>query len=181
LEVHAQPALIERVMAQGYDMSRVMIGSTNLRRAGWVNTYAKALQVPIAFIREREREDQDIAFRSDAAGIVGDVAGYHVLIYDDIIRSGRTIIQAAEKYLEAGATGVDVLTSHLACFEEEQLTALLDSRIGRIFATNSHPIVQSEVIRGHPEFFHIIDVAGIFVVCLCEILRSTNGPMSPMV
>jgi hypothetical protein len=35
----------------------LVVGSTNLRRANWVNTYATMLIVPLVFLREKERAE----------------------------------------------------------------------------------------------------------------------------
>jgi ribose-phosphate pyrophosphokinase len=136
-----------------------------------VNDYAKALKVGIAFIREGERRNDEIEFHSDPRDVIGDVAGKHVLIYDDIIRSGKTIIAAADMYLAKGATGVDVVTSHLACFEDDQIIALKESRIGVIIATNSHPVTQNPLVSQDPKF-QIVEVMPVFFTTIAETLPS---------
>ena len=171
IELQAKSALLRDIAGMHFDMSKVVVGSTNLRRAAWVNEYAMALQVPVSFIREKIKGDDEIAFRSDADLLVGEVSGKHVLIYDDLIRTGRTIIGAAKKYLEAGAVRVDAVTSHLACFDDAQIQALIDSPLQTIIATNSHPVTKNPLIKNSKKF-HIIDVSDTFTQCLYEILPS---------
>jgi ribose-phosphate pyrophosphokinase len=174
MELSCQGALIAAIRGRRYDPSTLVVGSTNLRRANWVNQYAIQLKAPLVFIREREQEaTSGHPYQSDAAGIVGDVAGRHVLIYDDIVRSGRTIIQTARKYLEAGATGVDVCTSHLACFEDRQLIDIVESPIGVMIATNSHPITNNPLVR--PPKFQIVNIADVFTQSILQLVPSEGA------
>ncbi|KAH0786933.1 putative ribose-phosphate pyrophosphokinase [Histomonas meleagridis] len=171
IELYAQNALIQAIEEQHFDMTKIMFGSTSLKHSSWVNAYAKALGCPISFVREKyvgsERNSND--FHHEAHSIVGEVKGFHILIYDDMIRSGKTVLSAAQMYLDAGATRVDVVTSHLACFNENIINELISSPIQKIFATNTHPVTQSEIVKNSDKFV-IVDVSGNFLQCLYEIL-----------
>jgi ribose-phosphate pyrophosphokinase len=164
IELYCKNALLSAIRRQRYDSGNLVVGSTNLRRANWVNAYATALDVPLVIIREREGRAGD----RDMAGVVGDVIGKHVLIYDDIVRSGKTIISSAQKYLEAGASKVDVCTTHLACFEEQQIIDIIESEIGVVIATNSHPVTANPLVR-LPKFV-IVDIADVFTQSLFQLL-----------
>lgn len=168
VELKAQTALIQAIKSLGYPTETLMMGSTNLRRAAWVNQYAQAIGIPISFVREKPKPDQTV-FISQADGIVGDVKGYTVIIYDDIIRSGATLISAANCYLEAGAAKVIGVTSHFACFNEQQIVDLIESKLEKIIITNSHPITQNQLVQTSDKF-HIVDVSQLFSQCLFEIL-----------
>jgi ribose-phosphate pyrophosphokinase len=174
LELHCRAILLEAIRRRHRDTRNLVVGSTNLRRANWVNAYATALGVPLVMIRDKPREvafgGPAVAFRSDAAGVVGDVRGRYVLIYDDIVRSGRTIIDAAAKYCEAGAVGVDVCATHLACYEEQQLADIASSRIGVVIATNTHPMTQKPIVRSSK--FIIVDVSDAFTQALLALVPS---------
>lgn len=175
IELYAQNALLSIVQSLYPDLSNIMIGSTNVRRAAWVNSYAQALHCPIAFIREKFRSSDvdDIAFKSEPEEVLGDVKGRHVIIYDDIIRSGRTIINAAMKYLEAGATSVDVMASHLCFFEDNQIEGILRSPIKHIIGTNSHPVTQNYLIQQSSRFC-IVDISDVISQCLFEVLPTPD-------
>lgn len=49
---------------------------------------------------------------TEVSAINADVAGKIVIICDDMIRSGRSIINAAKTYKEAGAGDIFVITTH---------------------------------------------------------------------
>ena len=46
--------------------------------------------------------------------VIGEVNGKHVIIYDDMTRSGGTLMHAADAYMTRGALSVTAVISHLA-------------------------------------------------------------------
>ncbi len=68
--------------------------------------------------------------------IVGDVRNKRVLIVDDMITTGGTIMKAAELLYEKGATGVRVAATH-GVFAGDALKRLEDSSIEHISVTNT--------------------------------------------
>ena len=63
----------------------------------------------MAFVRKHR--DQE---KTEVKSVIGSVAGHHVIIYDDMTRTGGTLINAAEAYLAEGATKVTAILSHFA-------------------------------------------------------------------
>ena len=172
VELKAQNALLRAISEQNFPKETLMMGSTNLRRAAWVNGYAEKMGIPISFVREKPKPDQP-EFISQADGIVGNVEGYRVIIYDDIVRSGSTLINAAECYLKAGASSVVGVTSHFTCYDEQQIIDLINSNLEKIIITNSHPISQHHLIQ-ECEKFVVVDVSDVFTQCLFEILPTPD-------
>ena len=170
IQLSGKNALLRGIAEQNYDMNNVVIGSTNLRHSSWVNSYANALNVPIVFCRD---EGNYIGDRSP--GVVGDATGKHVLIYDDMIRSGKSVISATKLYLQAGASRVDVVCSHLACSDVATIQQLIDSDIHTIIVTNSHPMTQLEQVRSSSKFV-VVDVSSILSQSLYEMLPSPEKP-----
>lgn len=173
VELKAQSILLQTISSLNYPRDTLMMGSTNLRRAAWVNSYAKAMNIPISFIREKPKPDQN-EFISEADGIVGNVKGYRVIIYDDILRSGNTLINAAKCYLNAGATNVVGVVSHLACYNEQQIVDLINSDMEKIICTNSHPITQIPLVAENDKFI-VVDTSELFTQCLYEILPTPEN------
>ena len=168
VELNSQSALIRAIAEQNYPHDTLTMGSTNLRRASWVNSYAQAMNIPITFVREKPKPDQ-AEFISQPDYIIGNVKGCRVIIYDDILRSGKTLISAAKCYLAAGATSVVGVITHFACYSEEHINLLIKSELEKIIITNSHPITQNPLIQESDKFV-VVDIADIFTQCLYEIL-----------
>jgi ribose-phosphate pyrophosphokinase len=93
-------------------------------------------------------------------GINADVKGREIVIYDDMIRTGSTLVQAGKAYLEAGATKVHAVASHLvlpgSSLEVIQSANVFESILG----TNSHPGSQQIPPSG------VISVADLLVQAL---------------
>jgi ribose-phosphate pyrophosphokinase len=77
--------------------------------------------------------------------MVGEVRGKRVLIVDDMITTGGTVITAAEQLFEQGATSVRVAATH-GVFSGDALARLNESRIEQIQVTNTLVQTQSPEI-----------------------------------
>jgi ribose-phosphate pyrophosphokinase len=70
--------------------------------------------------------------------LVGDVAGADVLVVDDMIASGGTMVRAAQACRENGAASVQAIAAH-GLFVGDADTALTDERIARTYVTDTIP------------------------------------------
>jgi ribose-phosphate pyrophosphokinase len=70
--------------------------------------------------------------------LVGDVAGATVLVVDDLISTGGTMVRAAEACLNAGAKEVYALAAH-GLFVEGAAAAIADPRLARTLVTDTVP------------------------------------------
>lgn len=74
----------------------------------------------------------------EANEIIGDVSGKHVVIYDDMISSGKTMVEAANAVEAAGGCVYAVCATHALCVgsAQEHLRTLMEKSI-EIFTTDS--------------------------------------------
>ena len=115
----------------GYDF---VMASTDAGRAKWVESLANDLGVNAAFILKRRLKGD----HTEVSAINADVAGKTVIIYDDMIRSGGSIINAARTYKDAGAKDVIVITTH-GIFVNDGLQKLKNcGMIKKLICTDSH-------------------------------------------
>lgn len=78
-----------------------------------MEAFAKVYHTDIAFVRKT----RDFT-KTEVQNVIGKVKGKHVIIYDDMTRSGGTLIKAADAYMERGALSVTAVISHLALNDE---------------------------------------------------------------
>ena len=71
--------------------------------------------------------------------LVGEVSGRHVLLFDDLISSGQTLLRAARICHQQGATAVWALAAH-GLFNADAESVLSDPMIERVFITDSVPL-----------------------------------------
>jgi ribose-phosphate pyrophosphokinase len=113
-----------------------LLGATDAGRAKWVQSLARDLDVEPAFVYKRRDPDTG---KLAITGVNADVRGRDVVIYDDMIRTGSSLIQAASAYIAAGATRCHAVTSHLV-LPPGALDRLRRSNLfEHILGTDSHP------------------------------------------
>ena len=113
----------------------VVLASTDAGRAKWVETLANEMGVPAAFVYKRRLSGSETEVR----GINADVKGKHVVIYDDMIRTGGSLIKAAKAYASEGAAKLTAICTH-AILPGESLDRLRNcGQFDKVYATDTHP------------------------------------------
>jgi ribose-phosphate pyrophosphokinase len=113
-----------------------VMGATDAGRAKWVQSLARTLDVEPAFVYKR-RDSQSGALA--VTGINADVSGREVVVYDDMIRTGSSLLQAGRAYLAAGASRVHAVASHLV-LPGDALQKIQQSGVfATVHGTDSHP------------------------------------------
>jgi ribose-phosphate pyrophosphokinase len=115
------------------------MASTDAGRAKWVESLANDMGVNAAFILKRRLKGD----HTEVSAINADVAGKTVIIYDDMIRSGGSIINAAQTYKNAGAGDIYVITTH-GLFINNGIEKLKNSGlIKKLISSDSHMNMQA--------------------------------------
>src|SRR5205823_13002051 len=112
------------------------------------------LGAPIALIHKQRLRGS----ATRVGAVVGDVAGRNVVIYDDMIRTGGSLLQAAEAYVKAGAASVHAVATHLV-LPEGTVGRLEASPLTRVIGTDTHP--NHRLVEGRPRF-QVVSVADRF-------------------
>jgi len=117
---------------RGEDLTVVSPDAGGVERA---RAFGKRLGSPLAIIDKR-RSDVNVA---EVMHIIGDVAGQHCLIVDDLIDTAGTLVKAAEALLEQGAKSVRACATH-AVLSGPAVERIEQSSIEEVIVTNSIPI-----------------------------------------
>lgn len=125
-------SLIKKVIIK-INSKKLVLASPDAGRVKKVSRLAKELNLSFA-LALKDRNGEEVS----SITAHGNVKGKDVLIYDDMIRSGGTIIEAVENYKSLGAKDIYVMTSH-GLFISDKL--FNNKEIKKIFVTNSHPNV----------------------------------------
>jgi ribose-phosphate pyrophosphokinase len=132
IHVYGKPLVIEA--AQTCGGSNFVMASTDAGRAKWVESLANDLGVNAAFLLKRRLSGS----QTEVSAINADVAGKTVIIYDDMVRSGSSLINAAKSYKDAGAADIYVITTH-GLFVNNGLEKLKAcGLIKKVICTDSH-------------------------------------------
>jgi ribose-phosphate pyrophosphokinase len=112
-----------------------VLGSADAGGVKLVQSLAREINAPMAFVFKRRLTEE----LTEVTAVSADVKDKPVIIYDDMIRSGATLLGAAGAYRQAGARSVAAVATH-GVFPGDSLIRLSESGlIDRIVCTDSHP------------------------------------------
>ena len=104
----AIPAFVAALRAGGIDPSTLVVGP-DTESQGWVRALAEPLGLGFAVARKTRHGDRAVTIDfADAPSLVG----RPVLLLDDIVSSGGTLITCARALMATGARSIDVLITH---------------------------------------------------------------------
>jgi ribose-phosphate pyrophosphokinase len=132
VQVTARPLFVQAI--REHAPGGCVVASTDAGRAKYVEALANDLRVDASFVFKRR----------DAGGtrvlaVSARVAGQHVMLYDDMVRTGGSLIAAGEAYREAGASRITALATH-GVLAGEAVAALEKSGLfTRLIVTDTHP------------------------------------------
>ncbi len=106
------------------------------------NYWQKCLNSPVVFLK-KSRPSHDVV---EIHSIDGNVKGRDVLIIDDMISTGSTVIKAAEFLKKSGAKDIYVAATH-GVFADNALSKLSKSPIKKIFVTDTLPQKRHRLVR----------------------------------
>jgi ribose-phosphate pyrophosphokinase len=133
--IYGAPLVTETVRAKMQGIPFVL-GATDAGRAKWVQSLARSLGVEPAFVyKKRDSNSGSLA----VTGINADVRGKEVVVYDDMIRTGSSLVQAGRAYLAAGATKVHAIASHLVLPGDSLSKIRASGVFANVWGTDSHP------------------------------------------
>jgi ribose-phosphate pyrophosphokinase len=125
--------VMSRDIKERYSLENLMVVSPDVGGVVRARDLAKRIDAPLAIVdKRRERPGE-----SEVMNIIGDVEGRDCLLFDDIVDSGGTLVNAAEALLAAGANRVAAYITH---------GVLSGGAVARIEASHLGELVISDTI-----------------------------------
>ncbi|MDB5096832.1 MAG: ribose-phosphate pyrophosphokinae [Cyanobacteria bacterium RYN_339] len=141
-----------------------VLACTDAGRAKWVESLANDLGVNAAFVFKRRLSGDT----TQVSAVSAQVEGAHVIIYDDMIRTGGSLIEAAKAYKNAGATRISAITTH-GLFPGSALDKLAGcGLLDQVIATDSHPRAALLARERQDGFLRVMSIAGLLAGYLKE-------------
>lgn len=136
-----------------------VLACTDAGRAKWVESLANDLGVDAAFVFKRRTSGTE----THVTGVSARVAGKRVVIYDDMIRTGGSLLEAAAAYRDAGAVAIDAVATH-GLFPGDSL-ARIEARglLGSVAVTDSHPRAVAIAAARPGGFLRVAGTAGLLI------------------
>jgi len=128
----ASPVMLEHIKGKNLpDLTIVSpdVGSLKMGRA-----FAKRLGAELAVVDKR----RSAVDKTEVMNVIGDVDGRNVVILDDMISSGSTLLEATHAILNRGAKSVIACATH-PVFSGDACKKFMDSPISEVIVTNTLP------------------------------------------
>ncbi len=121
------------------DLSNSVVVSPDLGNAKNAAALARMLSLPVAAGAKERLSDEQVTIRS----IIGDVSGREVIVLDDEIARGTTIIELLDRLRENGARSVHIACTH-GLFADEALKRIAaQPQVRQVVCTNTLPIADT--------------------------------------
>ena len=132
-----------------YQRGNLMIVSPDVGGVVRARSLAERLNVDLAIVDKRRPK----AGESEVLNIIGDVAGRECILFDDIVDSGGTLVNAAKALIAAGATNVSAYISH-GVLSGPAVQRVTDGPLKELVITDSieqpHEVLSCSKIRTVP-------------------------------
>ncbi|MGD8719826.1 MAG: ribose-phosphate pyrophosphokinase [Candidatus Zixiibacteriota bacterium] len=169
----AAPIFAKAVMALGFD--EVVVASPDVGGVKNARSFARRLErmrresgagdkVDFAIVDKHRKGPDEVA----ALSIIGDVNGKSVVIIDDIIATGGSLVEAASLLLDKGAKEVVAVITH-PILAGEAVQKVEGGRLTSLFVTDTVPLVDG--VAGK---IKVCSVAGLFGAAIDAIHRNRS-------
>ncbi len=145
----ASPVMLEHIKARNIPNLLIVspdVGSLKMGRA-----FAKRLGAELAVVDKR----RSAVDKTEVMNVIGDVSGRNVVILDDMISSGSTLLQAATVIMKRGAKSIIACATH-PVFSGDACNKFMDSPISEVIVTNTLPFDVNCCAK-----VKVVDVSGI--------------------
>lgn len=161
-DLYGIPVLCEAIKNAGIaEANNLIVVSPDAGFTKKARAYASRLKTSIA-IGDKERSSHDE--NADILNIIGDVKGKTAVIVDDVVLSGGTLVDMAERLIEEGAKDVYAAVTHGA-ISEKSISKLVGSPIKKLFITDT---IETQPVT-MPDMIEIVSVAQLFAEAIKRI------------
>ena len=147
----AIPFMAKDIQANYANPSELMIVSPDVGGVVRARALADRLGADLAIVDKRRAR----AGESEVMNIIGDVTGRDCILFDDIVDSGGTLVNAAKALVERGANQVSAYISH-GVLSGPAMERVENSVLKELVITDS--IEASDIVLKHPKI-RIVGVA----------------------
>lgn len=152
--------------AHRLDLSRCVAAAPDISRAKVTEAYARRLGLPLVVIDNRLSPEGDMRVH----GVIGSVEDRDVLLFDDEIITGESILDGARAVLARGARSVHAGCVH-GTLAPGAAARIIDSELETLIVTDTIP----QITRvGHSDRFGVVSVADHFADAIRAIHEETS-------
>jgi ribose-phosphate pyrophosphokinase len=137
----AGPLIGQALKERGLEGPSVAVVSPDVGGVARARSLAEQLDSSLAIIAKRRPEPNQVEIRE----VVGDIRRRICVLMDDMIDTGGSIVQGAEKLLDMGASAVHACCTH-GVLSGEALERVADSPLASLMVTDTIPLPQDHPV-----------------------------------
>lgn len=148
--LYAAPVLVEYFMHR--EVTNLIAVAPDIGSVKMARAYAKRLGVSLAIVDKRRPRPDAV----ETMNIIGDIDRKNVVIFDDIVSTASTLVEAAKALKDAGARDIYAAVTHgVLC--GDAIARIVDSPVKEIVITDSIPHPPGTL----PSKIKVLSVAGL--------------------
>lgn len=163
--IYSRMILLDEIRKLGLDPAETVVLAPDMGSARMSQAYAKRLNMHFALIDKRRYAPN----QAEVVHLIGELQDRTVLIVDDMIDTGGTLVNAAEKAFEKGAKNVYAIATH-ALLSGPAVERLKKANFGKIILTDTVNIPEEKRLPN----MVIISVANILAEAIQRIHRGDS-------
>jgi ribose-phosphate pyrophosphokinase len=134
VSLSAAPLFVDQLRTDGVAADTVLVGPDSESQQ-WVEAVARPLGLDMLLGEKTRQSDTGVTIRIPR---IERAKGRPIVLVDDLVSTGVTLMQCAKQLAQAGAAGIEALAVHALCGPKEDV-ALRASGIARLRSTDSIP------------------------------------------
>lgn len=147
------------------DLGNTVVAATDVGRAKRVREYARRLNLSLAIVDKERLDSEHVVARH----VIGDVRGKRVLLFDDIIGTGGSLVEATRLLLEGGAQDVRAGAVH-GVLARDAVARIDQSPLTEVVVTDTLPTASRAAI---PKL-RVVSVAPLLAAAIRRIHRDES-------
>lgn len=155
------PVFAERIKKLEY--GNIVVVSPDVGGVKRARKFAEKIGAPLAILDKRRPKDNV----AEVMHVIGEVEGMTAILFDDIIDTGRSLVEGAKALLEEGAKRVIACATH-AVLSQDAKERIMNSPIEKVCVTDT--IYHEEL----PEKFEVLTVAPLLGETIMRIRKNLS-------
>ena len=139
-ELTAMPKLVEYFVER--DLDDPVVVATDIGISKKARDFADSINAPLAIVEKRRLGTDD---RVESLNVIGDVDGHPVILFDDEIGTGGTMISAADAITKRGSTDIYAVATHGVLSGDTSTRLAEVSHIKEVVITDTVPLSADKV------------------------------------
>ena len=156
---HLDGAAVTTPYIRSLNLENLIFASPDVGGVVRTRTFAKRFGAEIVVCDKTRLRANEIA----SMQVIGDVAGHHVVLVDDIVDTAGTICKAAELLMERGAKSVRAVITH-AVLSGPAHARLRESALEELIVTDTIPL------REENDKIRVVSVASLFAQAIHNVV-----------